>query len=102
MIKIIDSLECGDLRIILDTTWDARSLWESVGLQLGLLQDSLDAIKSDYKQDCGERFKATLNKWLKGKHPRPTRAALAKALDSRTVSMGYLVKKLPSMEESEL
>jgi hypothetical protein len=90
-----------DLRIILDTTWDARSQWYNVGLELGLSPDSLDAIKGD-NRECADCYRTMLKQWLKGKHPRPTLAALAEALGSRAVNMGHLAQQLPPMEKGEL
>ena len=71
----------------MSTTWDARSQWYNVGLQLGLAADSLDAIKRDNRDICADCFTVILKQWLKGKYPRPTLNALAEALRSPAVNM---------------
>lgn len=44
--------------------------WEDIGIELGL-ENQIDVIKMD-NQGSKDRFRATLQKWLKSTTPRPT------------------------------
>ena len=87
--------------------YDARSKWHNIGLELKINPSDLDAYKVNHKDDPEECFKDVLSNWLKQVDPRPTWAALASALSSRTVGHGQLsevVKRkhltMPQMDTS--
>ena len=86
-----------DLRSVRRATWDARSKWYDVGLELGIDPGTLDSIKSN--NDSNEsRFTAVLLAWLRTVRPRPTLTALAEALRSPTVGCGHLAEQILSLK----
>ena len=44
--------------------WKARTKWENIGLQLGLMEDDLDAIKRDNHDRSEDCFREIIKKWL--------------------------------------
>ena len=67
--------------------------WHSVGLQLNVKPSVLKRIRSQYS-DPVERLCEMLSEWLSGIDPYPTWEALARALESRSVSEGRLAAKV--------
>lgn len=66
-----------------------------MGLELGMMADTLDAIKENYR-NCEDCHIEMLKRWLKRSSPRPTWSALADALRSPSVDEGALADELPS------
>ena len=91
------ALGASNLRSVRRATWDARSKWYDVGLELGIDPGTLDSIKSN--NDSNEsRFTAVLLSWLRAVNPRPTLAALAEALRSPTVGYGHLAEQILALK----
>ena len=90
----LDGLTIKDLNAVKNATWSARSKWYNLGLELGILADTLDVIKENC-QNCEDCHIEMLKRWLKRSSPRPTWSALAKALRSLPVDEGALAKQLP-------
>ena len=69
---------------VLNLMWDYRSRWKFVGIELGIDVSTLDAIDKDYRKadDC---LTELITKWLRRTNPKPTRSAIAKALESQSV-----------------
>ena len=82
-----------DLRKVQRAAWDARTKWFNIGLELEIDPETLDTIKRD-NSDTEDRFRAMLTTWLKTVDPKPSLAALAKALRSPTVGREQLANEL--------
>ena len=82
-----------DLQKVQIAAWDARAKWHNIGLELDIDPGTLDAIKTN-NEDVEDRFRAMLITWLKMVQPKPTLAALAEALQSRTVGFGHLAEQI--------
>ena len=82
-----------DLRKVQRATWEARTKWYNIGLELEIDPGTLDTIKND-NDNSDDRFRAMLMTWLKMVQPKPTFAALAEALQSPTVGFGHLAEQV--------
>ena len=69
---------------ILDLTWKHRAGWKFIGIELGIDMYTLAAIERNHTkvEDC---LVELITIWLQGVDPKPTRSAIAKALESQTV-----------------
>ena len=70
------------MKEIVHLTWDYRSWWRFVGIELGIDVNTLDTIDRDYRKadDC---LIELITEWLCRTNPtKPTRSAIAKALDN--------------------
>ena len=92
---ITGALDTDDLRRVKNMTWDARSRWYDVGLELGMLADTLDAIRMDHRDYCGPCYTNMLKVWFRN-DPNPTWSSLAEALRSPAVGLDDLAEKLPT------
>ena len=81
------------LRFVRDVTFPARSKWYDLGLNLGLPDDTLDAIKRDLG-DVDDHHRDMLKHWLKGTNPGPTGEALVAAMRSRSVGYPRLANEV--------
>ena len=77
------SVSISDLCKVQRCTWEARTKWYNIGLELNIHPETLSVIESDNGK-VNDRFTAMLITWLRTK---PTLSALADALRSPTV--GY-------------
>lgn len=57
------------------------SMWEDVGLCLGLSTGSLDTIKKDNPSDSKSCFREVIKLWFKRVDPPPSWAAIIEAVD---------------------
>ena len=82
-----------DLRTVYETLFEARTNWYNIGLQLGLPEADLAAIKLENSmlQDC---LREALAKWLRGvnQDSKPTWKRLVDALRSQSVSENQLAQ----------
>ena len=92
-----------DLNTVQNETWSAHTKWYNIGLKLGILADTLDAISKD-KQSCNDRYTEMLKQWLRRSDPKPTWDALANALRSCSVDEGAPADQLhvPHVDEGVL
>ena len=93
---LIGFLDINDLVKVLRAVWEARAKWYTIGLELGIAPDTLDSIKGSAKDNIDDCITAMIKDWLNNGNPRPTWAALAKALRSPIVGYGRLAKQLPA------
>ena len=93
-------LTINDLAAVLRSVWEARSKWYTIGLELGTSPGTLDAIKTGAKENPDDCIIATIKDWLSNGKPRPTWAAVAKALKSPMVGYGHLAEQLPCTMQS--
>lgn len=89
------------LRIIQHVTYDARSKWRFLGIELGISPPTLDAIETGCRGNPAECYQNMLEAWLHGDTPKPTIASLLEALKAQTVGYGYLVPKIQGMSEAK-
>ena len=86
-----------DLRKVQRATWEARTKWYNIGLELEIDPGTLDTIKGN-NEDIEDRFRTMLTTWLKMVQPKPTLAALAEALQSPTVGFGHLAEQVLALK----
>ena len=82
-----------DLRTVQGALWDAKCKWYNLGLDFGLDESSLDAIRVNY-QEVEDRFREVLWKCLKS--VTPSWKALVKALRAPTVDIPHIASKIES------
>ena len=82
-----------DLREVRGALYKARAKWYHIGVQLNLSVGKMDAIRLEfiYNNDC---FTEMCSHWLRRVDPRPSWAALTKALESPLVGEGHLAQQL--------
>ena len=78
----------------------SRSRWLPLGLQLGLLQPTLEDIKAMYNDDPEKCFYKCLTRWLKGvdkvnESGGPTVESLANALNK--IGEGFVAAKITKL-----
>ena len=77
----------------MNTLWDVRVVWFYLGLQLGIKESTLKAIKAN--NDCVEdRFREMLSCWLKMTEPSPSWDILLAALAQPSVGKEDLASQL--------
>ena len=81
-----------NLCIVLKTIWEARVKWYYIGLELGISAGTLSAIKKNNNQDPDDCLTAMLEYWLNNGTPKPSWAAVAKALKSPMVGYAQLAE----------
>lgn len=69
---------------MLDEAWNYRAKWRFIGIELGIVTDTLEAIEVDCRkvEDC---LREMITIWLRRVNPRPTRSAMKQALQSERV-----------------
>ncbi len=80
--------------MVLNALYEARTKWNSIGLELGMNHSDLAAIKQRNREDPDECFKELLNQWLTRTNPKPTWEAVVRALESQTVGYGQLAERI--------
>ena len=73
--------------------YDVRTKWYDIGIELKLSTGTLDVIKADFFQAADCLMEMCII-WLKRIDPRPSWAALTKALESPHVGEGHLAQQL--------
>ena len=94
MFIFADKLTIDNLGDVLEAVWEARSKWYNIGLKLGTSPGTLDSIKAA-NQNPDDCITAMIKDWLNNGKPRPTWAAVAKALKSPMVGYAQLAEELP-------
>ena len=79
---------------VLESVWEARSKWYNIGLKLGISASTLDSIGKATNQNPDDCLTAMIKDWLRNGKPKPTWAAVAKALKSPMVGYEYLAEQL--------
>ena len=97
-------LESDHLQLVLDAIWDARSKWYSIGLNLKVSSNDLDAIRKRCRDDPDECFTEVIKCWLRGSNHTPTWSKVIAALSAQSV--GFLdlareIKKNIDVDQSE-
>ena len=89
------NLTLGNLGGVLEAVWEARAKWYNIGLKLGISVGTLDSINKTANQNPDDCITAVIKDWLKNGKPKPTWAAVAKALKSPMVGYAQLAEELP-------
>lgn len=74
-----------NMREVLDYFWIYRARWKLIGIQLGIDTSTLDVIEKD-NHDSEDRLVKLISRWLHGNKPKPTRNAMASAVQSQQVA----------------
>ena len=85
-------LNTKDLQTVFRELYDARTKWNSIGLELGMSYSDLQAIKQRNRDDPDECFKDLLSRWLNQVNPKPTWEALVGTLESQVVGHEQLAE----------
>lgn len=86
--------------MIQDVTWDVRSKWKALGIELRIDAPTLESIETRSRGNPDDCFRILLDTWLCGDTPKPTITNLSEALKSRTVNYGYLASKLSATKRT--
>jgi hypothetical protein len=89
-----DHLTLANLRSVMNKTWEARSKWQKLGIQLELEKTDLDAISKTNGNDTDACFTEMLSMWLKQTKFPPTWSRMIKALKSRPVGFQKLAEHI--------
>ena len=89
-----DHLTIDNLGDVLEAVWEARSKWYNIGLKLGTSAGTLDSINKATNQNPEDCITSMIKDWLNNGKPKPTWAALAKALKSPMVGYEHLAEQL--------
>ena len=91
----VGCLSIDNLGDVLEAVWEARSKWYNIGLKLGVSVGTLDSISKAANQNPDDCLTAMIKDWLRNGKPKPTWAAVAKALKSPMVGYAQLAEQLP-------
>ena len=78
----------------MNRTWEARSKWKEIGIQLKLKKTDLDAISKTNGSETDACFTEMLSMWLKQMEYPPTWSNMIRALKSRPVGFQRLAKRI--------
>ena len=78
-------LEPGNIRKVFDISWDYRSKWKFIGMELKIPNGTLEAIETDHKK-CDDCLLEMIKIWLRGDYTQPTKSAITAALQSKYVA----------------
>ena len=89
-----DKLTVYDLALVQRKVWDGRAKWYNIGLELGLIAPTLEAIKESCHHDVDKCFRATLQEWLSNGDLCRSWSHLAHSLRASPVGLGDLAEQL--------
>ena len=89
-----------DLVLVQNAVWKGRAKWYNIGLQLGLIAGTLDAIRQTNNNDAGDCLTTVLKEWLRRSELQPSWSRLAVSLRALSVGLGYLAEQLPNTHPS--
>ena len=84
-LNFAEVLKPENIREVLDISWDYRSKWKFIGIELKIPDSTLEAIETDHKK-CEDCLLDMIKIWLRGDYPQPTRSAITAALQSKYVA----------------
>ena len=93
LINYADLLTVDELSTVLNETWEARSKWKNLGLQLGLNINDLDAIYAG-NRSIDDYFTDTITLWLRQTDLLPTWTNLVLALEGPTIGFQTLAHRI--------
>ena len=93
----VGSLSINDFDVVLEAIWDARVEWFNLGLALGISITDMQVIKEEAGPSVEACFRAIIKSWLTQEEPRPTWAAMVKALQSPMVMFGNLAARIQAL-----
>ena len=77
--------------------FDVKKKWMDIGIELEIDIDILMRIRQRENHDFAEHLLEMIVEWLKFIDPPPTRDALIKALQARSVDEKKLAKSIPDI-----
>ena len=86
-------LTISDLKKVRSKTYEVRSKWYDIGLELGVPEGTLDCIERE-NHDISSRFLKMYSHWLKTTDPKPTWKALVTALQQPAINAHSLADTL--------
>ena len=89
------TLTIDNLRDVLKAMWEARAKWYLIGLELDISAGTLDSIGKANNQNPDDCLTAMIKDWLRNEKPKPSWAAVARALKSSIVGYAQLAEQLP-------
>ena len=81
-----------DLKEVKNFIWGAYTKWSHLGLELGLLSSTLEAIRIKFRDDPAECFNQMLVNWLQGQGLETTWRNLYSALKAPPVNYPAIAK----------
>ena len=91
--NIAGTLNINHLIYILRATWEGRNEWRSIGIELGIPPDTLEAISRDHPQSINDCFLEMISEWLRNSRG-PTWEDLISVLKSPLVGLQILTAEL--------
>ena len=76
-----------NIKEMLDLTWDYRSKWKFIGIELGIDTGTLDTIDMDNRK-AEQCLMELITLWLRGINSRPNQRVMIDALQSSRVAGG--------------
>lgn len=89
-----DHLTLTKLRSVRNRTWEARSRWQNIGIELKLEKTDLDAINLKNGSDTDACFGEMLSMWLKQTRSQPTWSKMIRALKTPAVGFQELAEHI--------
>ena len=89
-----------DLQSIQKTIFAARSKWYSLGIELSIDPNDLDAVKEKHQNDPDKCFREILTIWLRGNYSKRTWITIAKALLAKSVGFGELAERVGELSHA--
>ena len=83
-----------DLASVQRAVWQGRAKWYNIGLELGLVAGTLDAIQETQHYNTDRCFTETLKIWLESPDLHPSWRSLARSLAAPPVALERLAKQL--------
>ena len=85
-------MRISDLKLVINTLWDARSKWFDIGIELERTPDDLEAIKAKCNSSPDTCFREMLTEWLRDKSSKWEH--IVTALRAKPVGYGKLAKEV--------
>ena len=79
-----------DLKSVRSSTWEARSKWMDIGIELNVMKSDLEVIQENCGSNVEKCFTEMLTLWLKNVDPPPTWSAMIAALRDPAVGLKKL------------
>lgn len=85
------------LQSIQSTIFGARSKWYSIGIELNIDPNDLDAVKEKHQSDPDKCFIEVLTIWLRGNYSKRVWTTIVNALKAKAVGFGELAERVEKL-----
>ncbi len=92
MDDIANCLTINDLNLVYSETYEARSKWQNILLELGVGKHSIDSISKKWRENPDDCYREGLSEWLNG--DGRSWKNIANALTRPTVNLSNIASKL--------